>query len=53
MAYDIEEWIKGCKRCMFRKLPTNGKAPLANIHTSEPWELLWLDYVFLETSEGG
>ena len=53
MTHDIEEWIKGCKRCLLRKSPTNSKAPLVSIKTSEPLELVCLDYLTLETSKGG
>lgn len=34
MTCDIEEWIKGCKRCLLRKSPTNNRAPLVNIQSS-------------------
>lgn len=53
MTCDIEEWIKGCKRCLLRKSPTNNRAPLVNIQSSEPLELVCLDYLTLETSKGG
>lgn len=53
MTCDIEEWIKGCKRYLLRKSPTNNRAPLVNIQSSEPLELVCLDYLTLETSKGG
>lgn len=53
MTCDIEEWIKGCKRCLLRKSPTNNRAPLVNIQSSESLELVCLDYLTLETSKGG
>lgn len=53
MTCDIEEWIKSCKRCLLRKSPTNNRAPLVSIQTSEPLELVCLDYLTLETSKGG
>lgn len=53
MTGDIEQWIKGCKRCLLRKSPTNIRAPLVNIQTSQPLELVCLDYLSLESSKGG
>lgn len=53
MTCDIEEWIKGCKRCLLRKSPTNNRAPFVNIQSSESLELVCLDYLTLETSKGG
>lgn len=53
MTCDIEEWIKGCKRCLLRKSLTNNRAPLVNIQSSESLELVCLDYLTLETSKGG
>ena len=53
MTNDIDEWIKGCKRCVTRKSPTNIRDPLVSIETSEPLELVCMDFLSLETSKGG
>lgn len=53
MFRDADEWIKGCKNCILRKSPTNIRAPLISIETSEALELVCLDYLSLETSKGG
>lgn len=53
MTVDIEEYIKKCQRCILRKSPENHKAPLVNIETCQPLELLCLDFLTLETSKGG
>ena len=52
MAKRVEEWIKTCDRWMGRKGQTNIKAPLVNITTSQPLEILCLDFLTLETSKG-
>ena len=49
MANDIEHWIKNCKRCIHRKTTTQ-RAPLTNIRTSFPLELVCMDYLTLEKS---
>lgn len=53
MFRDADEWIKGCKNCILKKSPTNIRAPLISIETSEALELVCLDYLSLETSKGG
>ena len=53
MYSDVEDWIKGCSRCIRRKSPPNPRAPLVNIRTSQPLELVCMDYLCLETSKGG
>ena len=49
MTTDTENWIKNCKRCIHRKTTTQ-KAPLTNIRTSFPLELVCMDYLTLEKS---
>ena len=49
----IDTWIEQCERCVKAKSPTNARAPLVGIVTSEPLELLCMDYLSLETSTGG
>ena len=53
MSYDIDNWIKGCKPCLLRKTPTTDRAPLVSITTTEPLELVCMDFLQLETSKGG
>lgn len=53
MTADIEKYISNCRRCLLRKTPTNERAPLTNIRTSQPLELVCMDYLKLETSKGG
>lgn len=53
MHKDTEQWIEQCGRCIRRKTPTNQRAPLVNISTSSPMELVAIDYLTLEPSKGG
>ena len=53
MSYDIDRWIKGCKSCLLRKTPTHDRAPLTSITTTQPLELVCMDYLKLEMSKGG
>jgi len=53
MTNDVEQWIKSCNRCLRRKTPTNSRAPLINIETSYPLQLVCMDYLTLEPSKGG
>ena len=53
MTNDIDYWIRGCRNCVLRKTPPSERAPLTNITTSQPLELVCMDYLSLETSKGG
>ena len=53
MTRDIDNWIANCERCIRRKQPANDRAPLINIETSQPLELVCMDYLSLERSKGG
>ena len=53
MASSVDQKIKNCWRCTTRKTPTNIRAPLVSIKTSQPLELVSLDYLSLEMSKGG
>nr|KAG5712759.1 hypothetical protein BaRGS_029814 [Batillaria attramentaria] len=53
MAADVENWIQKCPRCIRRKTPCNSRAPLVNIVTTQPLELVSVDFLTLETSKGG
>ena len=53
MQTDVESWIRNCNRCLRRKTPTNARAPLVSITSSQPLELVCMDFLTLETSKGG
>ena len=53
MNADVDDWIKRCDRCIKRKTPANTRAPLVSIVTSQPMELVCMDYLTLEASKGG
>ena len=54
MAQDVHAWCTTCRRCCLRKTPTSGnRAPLSSIHTSEPLELVCIDFLKLDKSKGG
>uniref|UniRef100_A0A8C6TAT6 Gypsy retrotransposon integrase-like protein 1 n=1 Tax=Neogobius melanostomus TaxID=47308 RepID=A0A8C6TAT6_9GOBI len=48
MATDVEEKIKHCERCVRRKSRPDKAAPLVNIQTSRPLELICMDFLSLE-----
>nr|KAG5687934.1 hypothetical protein BaRGS_021642 [Batillaria attramentaria] len=52
MARDVETWCKDCPRCLRRKA-VGDKAPLVNIVTTQPLELVCMDFLSVETSSGG
>lgn len=54
MAEQIQEYIQSCERCNRSKAPhIPHKAPLEPIVSSEPLEIVCMDYLSLETSKGG
>ena len=52
MCTDLDNWINKCERCILRKSRT-ATAPLVSIHTTQPLEVLCMDFLSLETSKGG
>lgn len=48
MAKDIENQIKTCGRCLRRKTLPEKSAPLVNIQTTRPMELVCIEYLSLE-----
>lgn len=52
MTRDIENFVKSCSRCILRKSQTE-KAPLVNITTTQPLEMISIDFLTLECSKGG
>ena len=52
MIDNITRHVKHCKRCWgFKALPE--KAPMENIDATYPMELVHMDYLTIETNEGG
>jgi transposase InsO family protein len=52
MSRNVEDWVSHCTRCLKRKA-AGEKAPLVNIVTTQPMELVCIDYLSLESSSGG
>ena len=52
MQRDVTSWIDGCERCIKSKRPAD-RTELVNIETSQPLELVCMDYLTLEPSKGG
>ncbi|XP_073687797.1 uncharacterized protein [Garra rufa] len=48
MADAVERKVKTCERCIRRKSPPQKAAPLVNIKTSRPLELVCMDYLTVE-----
>ena len=53
MSKDVENWIGGCERCLRRKSSTNARAPLVSIKTTQPLELVCMDFLKLDRCKGG
>ena len=53
MTSVIENWVQNCSRCIKRKTPMNTRSPLVTITTTQPMELVCMDYLTLESSKGG
>ena len=53
MSTDIKLKLKYCERCPKRKTPVTDRAELVNIKTTQPLELVCVDYISLEMSKGG
>ena len=52
MTSDVDSWIANCGRCIRRKSKTDIRAPLVNIRSKYPLELVCIDYLTLEPSQG-
>ena len=50
---DVKEHVRDCAWCVRQKHPVNQVAPLQNVFTTQPMELVCMDYLTLETSKGG
>ena len=53
MSEDVKNKIEKCLPCIKRKKHIPDRAPLVNIKTSQPFELVCIDYLSLEPSRGG
>ncbi|XP_043099138.1 uncharacterized protein LOC122347977 [Puntigrus tetrazona] len=53
MVMDVERKVKTCGRCVRRKARPEKAAPLVNIRTTRPLELLCMDYLSLEADKSG
>lgn len=53
MSSDVDDFVKKCPRCIRRKTPATGRAPLVNIVTTQPLQMVCIDFLTLETSKGG
>lgn len=53
MALDVERKVKTCGRCVRRKALPEKAAPLVNINTTRPLELLCMDFLSLEPDRSG
>ena len=55
MVHDITAYVRNCERCLRRKATNKHyeKAPLVNIQTSEPMQMVCMDFLSLEESKGG
>lgn len=52
MAHDIVHYVRNCQRCVVGKTPEPlVRAPLENIHTTEPMELICIDFWTAEQGE--
>ena len=49
----VEKKVKGCVRCIQRKTLPKPSAELVNISTTQPMELVCIDFLSLEKSKGG
>ena len=53
MYSDVKDHVQECPRCIRRKHPVDQVAPLQNVFTTHPMELVCIDYLTLESSKGG
>ena len=52
MAQDVKKAVQECERCILRKT-AGDTAPLVNIRTSQPLELVCMDFLTIEPCKGG
>ena len=49
----VQDYVKKCLPCIKRKTHIPDRAPMVNIQTTQPMELLCIDFLSLEPSKGG
>jgi hypothetical protein len=49
---DVEKHVTGCNRCLRRKTTVNTRAPMINVNTTYPLELVCFDFLSVEPSKG-
>ncbi len=50
---EVEKYVKSCGRCMARKTLPQKRAPLSNITSSGPMELICIDFLSVEPDSKG
>lgn len=53
LTKDVDSYVARCERCIRRKAPDPARAPMVSIKTTEPFELLSMDFLQLERGRGG
>ena len=53
MNKDVEGKVANCPNCILRKTKSNRFAELVSIETSQPLEMICIDFLCLEQSKGG
>ncbi|KAJ0069391.1 hypothetical protein NL108_004222 [Boleophthalmus pectinirostris] len=53
MATDVEQYIKNCGECVLRKTPSQRAAPLHEIVSTGPMELVCIDFLSMEPDTKG
>jgi len=49
---ECEKHVSNCDRCLRRKTPTNSRAPMVNIKSSYPLEVVCMDYLTVDPCKG-
>lgn len=53
ISRDVTDYVAQCGRCLRRKGPTEQRAPFVSIITTQPLEMVCVDFLSLEQSKGG
>ncbi len=53
MAGDVENWVRTAAGCVRFKTQGSHRAPLVNIQTTQPLELVCMDFLQLDVAKGG
>lgn len=52
MYTDVSKWVEECDRCTKFKTPNNQRAELVSVTTTQPLEMVCMDFLTLEPSKG-